>query len=152
MPGTSGSIAIGVASGVAASFLPFIGLHFLIAALIALLLRGNVLASAIGIAGGTESPVVHVVLVWLKDPGNAAHRARIVEATRAFAGLPGVEEIRVGEPVPSARASVDDCASSACLCNKRAAARSAAALAAVSFSALASHRCASRALLNSADF
>ena len=66
------------------------------------------LASAIGIAGGTESPVVHVVLVWLKDPGNAAHRARIVEATRAFAGLPGVEEIRVGEPVPSARASVDD--------------------------------------------
>ena len=48
LPGTSGSIAIGVASGVAASFLPFIGLHFLIAALLALLLRGNVLASAIG--------------------------------------------------------------------------------------------------------
>ena len=31
LPDASGSVAIGVASGVAASFLPFIGLHFFIA-------------------------------------------------------------------------------------------------------------------------
>ena len=64
MPGTSGSIAIGVASGVAASFLPFIGLHFLIAALIALLLRGNVLASAIGTFFGNPWTFL---FIWVSD-------------------------------------------------------------------------------------
>ena len=42
----------GVASGAAVSFTPFIGLHFVAAALLALLLRGNVVASAIGTAVG----------------------------------------------------------------------------------------------------
>jgi len=37
---------------VAVSFTPFIGLHFVFAALLALLLRGNVVASAIGTAVG----------------------------------------------------------------------------------------------------
>ena len=64
LPGTSGSIAIGVASGVAASFLPFIGLHFLIAALLALLLRGNVLASAIGTFFGNPWTFL---FIWLSD-------------------------------------------------------------------------------------
>ena len=64
LPGTSGSIAIGVASGVAASFLPFIGLHFLIAALIALLLRGNVLASAIGTFFGNPWTFL---FIWVSD-------------------------------------------------------------------------------------
>ena len=64
LPGTSGSIAIGVASGVAASFLPFIGLHFLIAALLALLLRGNVLASAIGTFFGNPWTFV---FIWVSD-------------------------------------------------------------------------------------
>ena len=64
LPGTSGSIAIGVASGVAASFLPFIGLHFLIAALLALLLRGNVLASAIGTFFGNPWTFL---FIWVSD-------------------------------------------------------------------------------------
>ena len=64
LPGTSGSIAIGVASGVAASFLPFIGLHFLIAAFIALLLRGNVLASVIGTFFGNPWTFL---FIWLSD-------------------------------------------------------------------------------------
>ena len=64
LPGTSGSIAIGVASGVAASFLPFIGVHFLIAALIALLLRGNVLASAIGTFFGNPWTFL---FIWVSD-------------------------------------------------------------------------------------
>jgi uncharacterized protein (DUF2062 family) len=61
---TSGSIAIGVASGVAASFLPFIGLHFLIAALLALLFRGNVLASAIGTLFGNPWTFL---FIWVAD-------------------------------------------------------------------------------------
>ena len=64
LPGTSGSIAIGVASGVAASFLPFIGLHFLIAALLALLLRGNVLASVIGTFFGNPWTFL---FIWVSD-------------------------------------------------------------------------------------
>ena len=64
LPGTSGSIAIGVASGVAASFLPFIGLHFLIAALLALLLRGNVLASVIGTFFGNPWTFL---FIWISD-------------------------------------------------------------------------------------
>ena len=64
LPGSSGSIAIGVASGVAASFLPLIGFHFLIAALLALLLRGNVLASAIGTFFGNPWTFL---FIWLSD-------------------------------------------------------------------------------------
>ena len=66
------------------------------------------LAAAPAVAGGTGSRVVHVVLVWMKEPGNEAHKARVVEATRGFAAFPGVEEIRVGESVPSERPTVDD--------------------------------------------
>ena len=46
------SIAAGVACGVAVSFTPFVGLHFVLAAITAFLCRGNVLASAIGTAAG----------------------------------------------------------------------------------------------------
>ena len=56
----------------------------------------------------TASRIVHVVLVWLKEPGNQEHRAQIIEATRRFAEIPGVEEIRVGEPISSQRSTVDD--------------------------------------------
>ena len=64
LPGTSASIAIGFASGVAASFLPFVGLHFLIAALLAILLRGNVLASAIGTFFGNPWTFL---FIWVSD-------------------------------------------------------------------------------------
>lgn len=41
-------ITIGVVSGVFASWTPFVGFHFLLAALIAFFLRGSLLASALG--------------------------------------------------------------------------------------------------------
>ncbi len=46
--GSSHFITIGVVSGVFASWTPFVGLHFLLAALIAFFLRGSLLASALG--------------------------------------------------------------------------------------------------------
>ena len=64
MPGTSVSIAAGLASGVAASFTPFIGLHLLIAALLAILFRGNVLASAIGTFFGNPWTFL---FIWVSD-------------------------------------------------------------------------------------
>jgi len=52
VPGTPYRIAAGFACGAAVSFTPFIGLHFILAALLALLVRGNVIASAFGTAVG----------------------------------------------------------------------------------------------------
>jgi hypothetical protein len=48
LPGTPYSIACGLACGAAVSFTPLIGFHFLLGALLALVLGGNVVASAIG--------------------------------------------------------------------------------------------------------
>ncbi len=50
--GTPYSIAAGVACGVAVSFTPFVGFHFVLAAATAWLVRGNVLAGALGTAAG----------------------------------------------------------------------------------------------------
>ena len=52
LPGSPYSIAAGLACGAAISFTPFIGLHFVLAALIAWLIGGNIIASAIGTAVG----------------------------------------------------------------------------------------------------
>ncbi|MCB1418099.1 MAG: DUF2062 domain-containing protein [Notoacmeibacter sp.] len=49
---TPHAIAAGVAAGVFASFTPFIGFHFIIAAALAWLLAGNLIASALGTAVG----------------------------------------------------------------------------------------------------
>ena len=52
LPGTPYGIAAGFASGAAISFTPFLGLHFIGGALIAFILRGNLIASAVGTAVG----------------------------------------------------------------------------------------------------
>jgi uncharacterized protein (DUF2062 family) len=64
LPGTPASIASGFASGVAASFTPFLGLHFILAGTLAMLLRGNVLASAIGTFFGNPWTFI---LIWIAD-------------------------------------------------------------------------------------
>jgi len=51
--------------------------------------------------------VEHVVLVWLKDPGNKNSRNRVVESTRDLASLLGVIEVRIGTALPSYRPVVD---------------------------------------------
>lgn len=57
----------------------------------------------------TEEPgVIHVVLVWLKEPGNAEHRQRIIEGSKKLEGIPGIQELKVGQPIMSERDVVDD--------------------------------------------
>lgn len=75
-----------------------------------LALAAAFLWAAPGVHGSAsaESVVVHVVLVWLKEAGNADHRQRIIDATRALADIPGVIRLHVGESVPSDREIVDD--------------------------------------------
>ncbi|MEQ8441579.1 MAG: DUF2062 domain-containing protein [Alphaproteobacteria bacterium] len=48
LPGTAYSIAAGFAAGAAVSFTPLVGFHFLLGALVAFLIRGNLIASAFG--------------------------------------------------------------------------------------------------------
>ena len=57
---------------------------------------------------GSDAAVVHVVLVWLKEPGNPEHRQRIIDASREFETIPGVIDVSVGEVVTSDRPIVDD--------------------------------------------
>ncbi len=45
---TPHAVAAGVAAGAFTSFTPFMGLHFIVAAILAWLLRGNLIASALG--------------------------------------------------------------------------------------------------------
>ena len=56
------AIAAGVAAGAFAAFLPFLGLHILIAAGLAWVLRGNVLAAALGTAA-VGNPLSYP-LIW----------------------------------------------------------------------------------------
>ena len=56
---------------------------------------------------GRDAVVVHIVLVWLKEPGNPEHRQRIIDATREFETIPGVIDVSVGEVVTSDRPIVD---------------------------------------------
>ncbi len=66
LKGTSGEIAAGVACGVAISFTPFVGFHFVLAAVTAWLVRGNILASAIGTAAGNPwtFPIIWVSVLY----------------------------------------------------------------------------------------
>ena len=52
LPGSPHSIAVGFACGAAMSFTPYIGFHFVGAALLAWVMGGNLMASAIGTAVG----------------------------------------------------------------------------------------------------
>jgi uncharacterized protein (DUF2062 family) len=62
LPGTPYRIAAGFASGAAVSFTPFIGLHFVLAALLAVAVRGNIIAAAIGTVVGNPWTFP---LIWL---------------------------------------------------------------------------------------
>jgi hypothetical protein len=51
--------------------------------------------------------VTHVVLCWLNQPGDAAARQRIIDASHSFAKIPGVAAVLTGTPLPSTRPVVD---------------------------------------------
>ena len=52
--------------------------------------------------------VEHVVLFWLKTPGDQAAVRKIMETSRTFESIPGVLAVRTGGPVASTRPVVDD--------------------------------------------
>jgi hypothetical protein len=53
--------------------------------------------------------VEHVVLVWLNEPGNAAHKDTMTAAARTFPKeIPGILSMSIGDAAPSDREVVDD--------------------------------------------
>lgn len=53
--------------------------------------------------------VEHIVLVWLKRPGNAADRVALIDTARKFqAGIKEIQHLNAGPAVPSDREIVDD--------------------------------------------
>ena len=69
IPGSPYSIAAGFACGAAISFTPFIGLHFVLAAILAWALRANFIASAIGTVVGNPWTFPFIWL-WIYKAGN----------------------------------------------------------------------------------
>lgn len=56
-----------------------------------------------------KGKVEHIVLVWLKRPGNAADRAALIATARKFqAEIKQIQHLSVGPAVPSSREIVDD--------------------------------------------
>jgi hypothetical protein len=51
--------------------------------------------------------ITHIVLMWLKQPGDAAGIEKIIRTSREFANIPGVVSVRAGRALPSTRPVVD---------------------------------------------
>lgn len=68
IPDSPHAIAAGLASGAAVSFTPFLGFHFLLAALLAWATRGNYVASAVGTAVGNPWTFPFIWL-WIYQTG-----------------------------------------------------------------------------------
>ena len=65
-----------------------------------------------GAAGENETSsgdgaVNHIVIAWLKQPGDVEARKRFIETTKGFAKLPGVIGHQVGPVLPSDRKVAD---------------------------------------------
>lgn len=54
-----------------------------------------------------DGNVTHVVICWLKDPGNAEHRTRLIKASEAMKDLPGVLNVKAGVALKSDRKMAD---------------------------------------------
>ena len=79
IPGSAYSLAAGFACGAAISFTPFLGLHFVLAALLAYVMRANIIASAIGTAVGNPW-TFPFIWVGIYNVGSWIVRADGVEA------------------------------------------------------------------------
>ena len=68
----------------------------------------SLLISGNSFAEKTHGAVTHVVLVWLKEPGNKVMRDQFINSSKLLNDLPGIIHRHVGEVLPSDRKIVDD--------------------------------------------
>jgi len=69
LPGSSYSIASGFAMGAAISFTPFVGFHIVISATLSWIIRGNIVASAVGTIVGNPW-TFPFIWIWLYESGH----------------------------------------------------------------------------------
>ncbi|MEJ2114729.1 MAG: Dabb family protein [Gammaproteobacteria bacterium] len=55
-----------------------------------------------------QSRLVHIVFVWLKEPGNEEHIKQIIVETEKLKAISKIQALRVGKSISSNRNIVDD--------------------------------------------
>lgn len=72
------------------------------------LARACCLVACLGLPTHVAAEAVeHIVIVWMQEPGNAAHRTRIISESQVLREIPGVTGLRTGNMLPSQRPIVD---------------------------------------------
>lgn len=54
-----------------------------------------------------QAGVTHVVVCWLKNPGDAAAREQLISDSKSFKEIPGIIDVSAGVILPSTRPAVD---------------------------------------------
>jgi hypothetical protein len=54
-----------------------------------------------------ETGVTHLVVCWLKSPGDESARQRVIDESRSLKAIPGVIHVSAGRVLPSTRPIVD---------------------------------------------
>lgn len=73
-----------------------------------LLASGALVSCSSAMSGKGSGRVQHVVLCWLKDPGNAEAQQKLIDVSYSFTSLPGVVQVAAGRTLASDRDVVDD--------------------------------------------
>jgi hypothetical protein len=94
-------LAIGFAAGAFVSFTPFIGLHFILAAIVALFVRGNIIASAIGTVVGNP---ITFPFIWIASYNIGAHLLDRETREEINIALEGGTSLIVDGPIAFAQA------------------------------------------------
>ena len=55
----------------------------------------------------SHGQINHIVIAWLKNPGDENDRQKLINTSRTFLQIPGVVSVSAGRPIPSTRPVVD---------------------------------------------
>lgn len=59
------------------------------------------------LCGCQSSHVTHVVVCWLKTPGDDRAARQLIDDSKSFTQIPGIVSVSAGKVLPSTRPSVD---------------------------------------------
>ena len=58
-------------------------------------------------AAASNETIEHIVIIWLKQPGNTSAQDTVIKSSQTLKTIPGVISLRSGRAVPSQRTIVD---------------------------------------------
>lgn len=62
---------------------------------------------ACSLLSSSPPPVKHIIVVWLKEPGNTEHQQSLLQASQLLIKIPGILSVQGGTVISSKRAVVD---------------------------------------------